>query len=251
MEKDSITLQWAMAILFALSLYFLHPLLCVNKVFSPGLSTTGTWDYFWVAASVFSCPGIAQYTFSSALVMPFPWTLAPAYAALLRLTAVHPHVQLTVPHSSARMGSPAHTRPPLSSPALPDTGLYCEHGIQLESNFLCNAWFFCLTHTCADTTPKITRTELSSALLHIPPSQFLSGRCIHLYRNSVAESQRLVLLSPLFPSFLSLARWVWQSECSCLLLLFPHIIRSLSLTLCSSAQALQVGWIQFSALLPP
>lgn len=100
-------------------------------------------------------------------------------------------------------------------------------------------------------TPQTTLTGLTSSLLHFPASRFLGGHCIHSYRNEVAESQRLVSLSPLFPSFLSSARRVWKPEHGCLLLLFPHIIRSLSLTLCSSAQALQVGWIQFSALLPP
>lgn len=57
-------------------------------------------------------------------------------------------------------------------------------------------------------TPQIAFTGLTSSFLHFPASQFLGGHCVRSYRNDVAESQRLVSLSPLFPSFLSSARRV-------------------------------------------
>lgn len=184
---------------------FLHPSLCVNDFFSTGLSTTGTWDYFSVTASVLSCPGTAQYTFLSSLVMPFPWTLAPAYAALVLLIALHPLVQLRVGHPSARRGSPAHTCPPLSCPALPDTRVCTmSTGYSHRQLFTHHTSLPSYTHACK----HHTKNEMHGAL--IGPSAFftqpVSQRLLHWFVQKQCgwEPEAGLAFSSFLPSFLRL-----------------------------------------------
>lgn len=110
--------------------------------------------------------------------------------------------------------------------------------------------FFCVTHACANTPHNHTHRAPSSAFPPCVSAAFLAAGTARL-RARACSCFLCSFLPSFLPSYLPWACWVWQAEHSCLLLLFPHLIRSLSLTLCSSAQALQVGWNQFSALLPP
>lgn len=90
--------------------------------FSTGCSTTGTWDYFLVTASMFSCLGIVQYTFSSSVVMPFPWTLNSCLC--------HPSVSYccasACPHTSAVQHSQTHGFAPWTRTQL-GTTFYVPH----------------------------------------------------------------------------------------------------------------------------